>query len=114
MNLEENEFVNKIFAIEDKFEILKLVAVDCFIMMFVVMIASTMIESLAGIWFIFCVPACAITLVGIEAGYFPVMNFRKVYMPSYSYEELDFINRCESRNPYVISNFIKYQHLFVE
>ena len=114
MSLEEKEFVDRIFAIEDKFEFLKLIAVNCFMMMLIVIIASIKIESLAGIWFIFCVPACVIVLVGVKAGYFPVMNFRKAYMLSYSYEELEFINRCESWNPYARSNFVKYQHLFVE
>ena len=115
MSLSEKEFVDKVFVIEGEFEALKLIAVNCFATMFICVIMSVMIaEFFVGFAFIFCVVGCVITLFGVEYGYFPVMNFRKAYMPTYSYEELDFMNRCETINPYAISNLVKYEHLFVE
>lgn len=114
MSLEEKEFVDRVFAIEDKLSILELAIVDGSLFTVMCMITSVVYREFIYLAFIFGIVTCSLILVGIEVGYFSVINFRRVYMPTYSCEELEFINRCESRNPFATANFVKYQHLFVE
>lgn len=114
MSLSEKEFVDKVFAIENKLSILELAVVDSFLIMLMCVIVSTVNSGFVYLVFIFGIASCLLASIGIELGYFAIKNFRKIYMPSYSYEELDFINRCEPRNPYASSNFVKFEHLFVD
>ena len=113
MNLSEKEFVEKVFAIEDKFEIFKTVVLDCFIMMLIFIVAAIAEISFMYFAFTFGFATLFSAYLIVEAGYFPVMNFRREYMPSYSEDELGFIEKCEPMNPFATSNFVKYEHLFI-
>lgn len=114
MSLSEKEFVEKVFAIENKLEILKIAVLDGVLITLMCLVVSIVDASFGNLAISFGAASLIVVGIMMNVGYFPVMNFRRKYMPSYSEDELDFIERCEPMNPFAASNFVKYQHLFVE